>query len=1375
MIGHSMNLSNRLHPLIRAATMLVVVALPAVAQIPPAERDALIALHDSTNGAEWTNRAGWLGAAGTECSWYGVACSGGRVSSISLPSNQLQGSLPPEMGALSGLQDLWLSENRLSGSIPAELGDLTSARYIALDRNELGGSIPSQLGNLANLRDLYLNSNQLSGTIPAQLGDLANLQHLWLSANQLSGSIPAEIGKLSNLVDLWFSSNQLSGSIPGELGKLSSLERLWLSANQLSGSIPEELGNLPSLQRLWLESNQLSGSIPPQLGNASLLHYIRLHSNRLSGSIPAELGKLSRLQYLWLSSNQLSGAIPEELGDLTGLQRLWLESNVLTGSIPAELGKLSSLQDLRLSANQLTGSIPAQLGTLSNLVRLALGGNRLTGSIPAELGNLSMLRYLSLDRNDLSGGIPPAIGSLSNVQEVALDHNRLGGTIPAELGNLSSLRYLALDHNQVSGSIPVELRTLAGLQYLYLDFNRLSGNIPAELGDLSSLLALSIGSNQLKGRIPSELTNLSNVSKGALNLAYNALYTDDETVREFINSRHASGEFEATQTVAPSDLRVAAATPTSLTLQWTLIRFNIFAGSYRIHIATAPDGPFSFVTSTRDKFATGAIVPNLTPFTTYYIRMDTFTGPHVLQQNAIVSDSGSVIVATTGAPVPEIAVVAPPEGMTAFADGVSIAGTTLSVANLGTAATTVTLTPSGSFFTLEAAIVALGPAATATVPIRSHPVSTPGDYRGTISLSGIGVRPGLTVPVTLFGAPPPPAGEPIVEVVSTRVDVSAPIDVNPSGAVAFRNVGSATARGILQSDQPWIIPEGSVLAIEPGQTRSFSFTIDRAKRPDADSLSGSQEGSLVFVYVSGASLGASGWDPFSGVPGLVAPVRIGDTIRPKGKDFCAGGCVNGVPLLKNGEVGLVVAGIGHISGSVGLFASNVTISNRSGLPVDDLALFFAGKAVEQPIAAGRWTSLADVAATAFEETERLGALHLRSWSARELAMSATVFVKTNPAGTFGSALPVFRTDEGAANGETVAITGLRKTSTSHTNLYLQEIRGADSRARVEFLDSGGGVLDTLSDAAVPAFGTTIIGQALVPEGSVTARVTNTGGGALAAFATPVDRASNDTWVVADWGQVYDFKRIDGQFVAVAGSAPGRNDTYFQTDVAIHALSSGEAIVRYHQQTPTALAAEASLSFVAGETKIFDDVLVSLFAAPIPSLGSVEVIPGEGLDLRTTSRTYTTVKGSPATYGTGVPTLGQAAALRAGQSVVFGGLEDSTAVTTENRTPATFRTNIGLVEIDGAPVRVRVAVLLFDGTQLAAGGETAARVVDLAPRQWHQLNAIVGEIVGREAREATCGELRNIQVRVDVVSGDGAVIAYATETDNGTGDTVLRLE
>ncbi|CAN0442492.1 unnamed protein product, partial [Pylaiella littoralis] len=48
------------------------------------------------------------------------------------------------------------------------------------------GPIPPELGKLAVLKELWLGQNQLTGTIPPELGNLAALTDLNLFGNHLS-------------------------------------------------------------------------------------------------------------------------------------------------------------------------------------------------------------------------------------------------------------------------------------------------------------------------------------------------------------------------------------------------------------------------------------------------------------------------------------------------------------------------------------------------------------------------------------------------------------------------------------------------------------------------------------------------------------------------------------------------------------------------------------------------------------------------------------------------------------------------------------------------------------------------------------------------------------------------------------------------------------------------------------------------------------------------------------------------------------------------------------------------------------------------------------------------------------------------------------
>ena len=457
---------------------ILLLAVAARAQNLASDKEALEALYEATNGANWSNNTNWLSDRPLG-DWHGVTTAAdGRVTGLNLLSNRLTGVIPSQLGSLASLQYLWLSENQLMGGIPPELGSLASLRYLWLFENQLTGSIPSELGGLASLEDLRLFENQLTGSIPPELGSLASLQYLWLSENQLMGGIPPELGSLANLRELQLFRNQLTGSIPPELGSLANLQHLYLYYNQLTGNIPPELGSLANLQHLYLYYNQLTGSIPPELGSLASLRELVLFRNQLTGSIPPELGSLASLQDLWLSENQLTGSIPPELGNLASLQDLDLYYNQLTGSIPPELGNLAYLEWLSLSYNQLTGPIPPELGALTQLRGLYLSSNQLTGSIPSELGQLYQfldpyagLLSLILHNNQLTGSIPPELGSLVNLRNLWLSENQLTGTLPSELGNLVNLLGLRLSENQLTGTLTASLTNLRAMEELHFALN----------------------------------------------------------------------------------------------------------------------------------------------------------------------------------------------------------------------------------------------------------------------------------------------------------------------------------------------------------------------------------------------------------------------------------------------------------------------------------------------------------------------------------------------------------------------------------------------------------------------------------------------------------------------------------------------------------------------------------------------------------------------------------------------------------------------------------------------------------------------------------------------------------------------------------------
>jgi hypothetical protein len=306
--------------------LVIVNYKPLSAQVLEQDSLALVALYDSTDGTNWTNNENWLN--GPVATWSYVTVSNNRVVDISLYRNNLNGSIPTEIGDLDGLRGLHLGENSLTGNIPAEIGNLT------------------------DLTTLYLFQNQLEGPITNTIGNLVNLEQFAISSNNLTGEIPSEIGNLTKLVRIQLYRNNLSGTLPKSIGNLTNLVKLQLYENQLTGDIPEEISGMSNLKELLLYDNQFTGPIPLMIGMLDSLEHLNLYKNQLEGTIPKELANLKKLNKLVLAENNFEGAFPSEITTLPNMKEIYIQINMLS-ELP-DLSPIDSLQKLRIQENNLT-------------------------------------------------------------------------------------------------------------------------------------------------------------------------------------------------------------------------------------------------------------------------------------------------------------------------------------------------------------------------------------------------------------------------------------------------------------------------------------------------------------------------------------------------------------------------------------------------------------------------------------------------------------------------------------------------------------------------------------------------------------------------------------------------------------------------------------------------------------------------------------------------------------------------------------------------------------------------------------------------------------------------------------------------------------
>ncbi len=82
-----------------------------VIKVSESDSLALVALYNSTSGANWTNNSNWL--TGTVDTWYGVTVENGLIIKIDLDNNNLEGTISSEVGNLSDIQSLNIANNKL--------------------------------------------------------------------------------------------------------------------------------------------------------------------------------------------------------------------------------------------------------------------------------------------------------------------------------------------------------------------------------------------------------------------------------------------------------------------------------------------------------------------------------------------------------------------------------------------------------------------------------------------------------------------------------------------------------------------------------------------------------------------------------------------------------------------------------------------------------------------------------------------------------------------------------------------------------------------------------------------------------------------------------------------------------------------------------------------------------------------------------------------------------------------------------------------------------------------------------------------------------------------------------------------------------------
>ena len=306
------------------------------------ERESLVAFYNALDGPNWINKENWCSERPVG-EWYGITTNGnGRVTEIALSFNNLNGTIPQEIGVFSKLKILDLQHNLVSGELPPGMGNLTDLQSINLIENRISGIFPSFLRNLKKMQYLsivgsvdsegeYLDYEYLHGPIPEWVGELTNLVHLELCNNLLSGPVPSSISSLKKLTYLDLGANRLTGTLP-ELDDMPMLQNVWLQANNFSGSVPGSYAKLfdnNHFRDLWINLNQLSGEMPQEILNHPLyceFAYMLLARQKEGYGITVDVNKIPACRHIFetLDGNTLDLGAEYAKSDYTMIVR-WAE------------------------------------------------------------------------------------------------------------------------------------------------------------------------------------------------------------------------------------------------------------------------------------------------------------------------------------------------------------------------------------------------------------------------------------------------------------------------------------------------------------------------------------------------------------------------------------------------------------------------------------------------------------------------------------------------------------------------------------------------------------------------------------------------------------------------------------------------------------------------------------------------------------------------------------------------------------------------------------------------------------------------------------------------------------------------------------------
>ncbi len=607
----------------------------------------------------------------------------------------------------------------------------------------------------------------------------------------------------------------------------------------------------------------------------------------------------------------------------------------------------------------------------------------------------------------------------------------------------------------------------------------------------------------------------------------------------------------------------------------------------------------------------------------------------------------------------------------------------------------------------------------------------------------------------------PGPNSPVVRVVV--VPVPSPTAPNPNANAPFGTsrlvvqqifvpgVGNAAATFAARTDSPrvTVTPESGPL---PPQGVLLTVTIDPTGLPN-----GTFTATVIVTVNDGLATGgvAAHGSSTKKTPvsvTLVTPVTPTSTTTPT-------------------DASLIIPSVGHLDGFNSQWRSDIRIANvaeaaakyRLIFTPQDVSLGVKDTTID--VDAGATTALDDVVRSWFGVGSlgeaSGGTLEIRPVSgtgkiATDLTVQKTTAVSSRTynvtgngtLGQFIPAIPFLDFIGRAAGGQAASILSLQQIAQSdafRTNLGLVEVTGKPADLAVSVFNAAGVKLRevpiSLRGGEQRQINSFLAQQGIsLDSGRIEVLVIG-GDGRVTAYASVVDNSSGDPLLVEPVQL--------GAARATKFVLPGVADlnsavASWRTDLRIlnASTTSQTALLTFYPQNNLGVALTSTVNISAGETRALDNVLQSLFQTHDVG-GAVHVTTPTESSLVVTGRTYNQT--GHGTFGQFIPAVTPAEAVGPGERALqILQVEESVR----------YRTNLGLAEVTGNPVRVEVTVTIPDS-------KVSPRLeLDLAPNEFRQIGIL---------RELGLDGVYNARIAVRAISGEGRVTAYGSVVDMLTED------